>query len=147
MNRTVISPESPAHPANTDHGISLGGRKVERVWDSLFPLSNDCREELILQCQGSPEEICGLITDKMEIFYIANIHEFPRENFYFDLGEFKIAAADIIGNGERIIGMFHTHPTGIPWPSPRDIVGWPNPALGWRYWIATRADVIEWALR
>jgi proteasome lid subunit RPN8/RPN11 len=48
-------------------------------------------------------------------------------------------------NGDSVLGVFHTHPNDVPWPTPGDISGWPNPDLEWRYWIATNHEVIEWS--
>ena len=145
MNRT-ITPDHPAHPTNSDQTLLIGSRKVERVFFHPSPLGEDCQKKLISECRAHENEVCGLITATHKIHYVRNVHEVPRSNFYFDQEEFKDVIAEILGSGHRVIGMFHTHPNGTPWPSPRDIVGWPNPALRWRYWIATRTDVIEWRL-
>jgi proteasome lid subunit RPN8/RPN11 len=92
------------------------------------------------------KEICGLITERGKIWPIANVHESPRANFFFDKDNFIEAVDGIAFQKDKIIGIWHTHPNGQPWPSPRDLVGWPNPALGWRYWIATPKEVLEWKL-
>lgn len=146
MTRTITE-DDPSHPSSTNHLIGTDGRKVDRILFTTSPLSEKARVELKLACETSPVEVCGLITEQMEIHYIANVHEFPRENFYMDHAEFTETVRQIMeGKKDKILGVFHTHPTGIVWPSPRDIVGWPNPDLGWRYFIVTARDVIEWAL-
>lgn len=139
----------PAHPAHSDHLISTGGRKPKRVeLEDIHPhhLSNDCRQEMMMACQSSPIEVCGFVTAKHELHYVANAHENPELNFYMDETEGAEILNKIYASGICIIGVFHTHPNNIPWPSPRDIVGWPDLRLKWRYWIATRSDVLEWTL-
>ncbi|AHZ95372.1 major capsid protein [Mycobacterium phage Damien] len=151
MNIRTVSPESPFHPAHRDHSISLGGRRVERVDDPKLQLCDFVRKQLLAIATKSKNEVCGLISvgddaTSQQIDFVTNVHEFPRDNFYFDQDEFRQLIADLCRNDRRIIGMFHSHPNGVPWPSPRDIVGWPNPGLRWRYWVITPTDVIEWRL-
>lgn len=96
---------------------------------------------------GSNVELCGFITSDDDIWWIDNVHLEPRHNYFFDPQEVETAVHEIYEiRQEKIVGQFHTHPNNVPWPSPRDIAGWPNPDLNWRYWIVTNAEVIEWEL-
>lgn len=142
-----ISEDHPAHPANTNQIISTNGRKVERVFDPIIPLMETTKRRLVLDCHRSSREQCGFLTNREEIFYIQNIHEQNRFNFLMDPAEMLETITEIYEvKQDYIIGVFHTHPNDKPWPSPRDIVGWPNLDLHWRYWIVTNHEVIEWAV-
>lgn len=134
-------------PTATDQIIDIGNRKVERIDMPNHPLRGDTINELVMSCRNSPIEVCGFVTTTGEVHYVGNLHEEPTQNFLMDADEGREVIKEIVlRNHEAILGMFHTHPNNLPWPSPRDIVGWPNPDLGWRYWIATSRDVIEWRL-
>jgi proteasome lid subunit RPN8/RPN11 len=147
VNRTITD-DDPSSPSATNHLISVDGREAQRIFFSAKPLEEKTRSELIAACVGSKIEVCGFITERdREIHYVANVHEFPRENFYMDYDEFSNTVRHIMQyKKDRILGIFHTHPNGTPWPTPRDMVGWPNPDLGWRYFVVTPRDVIEWQL-
>lgn len=121
--------------------------KVVRVQDSPNPLDPEVRSQLVMTCKANREEICGLISNQQGILYVPNSHKEPRFNFYMTLDDLRAALFEIQQIEEqKVIGVFHTHPTNVPWPSPEDISGWPNLALGWRYWIATNHEVVEWSL-
>ena len=143
-----VKPDNPAHPAHTEHLIPTGGRKVERIWHPETPLFEAVQSELTLMCFTNKEEVCGFISEDQDIYYVDNAHEEPTHNFLLDQDSFEAVIRDIYEfHQSRVMGVFHTHPNQLPWPSPRDIVGWPNPELGWRYWIATNMEVTEWALK
>lgn len=135
----------PAHPSNADQLIPTKGRTAERVWDN--PLDQQIQDLLTASCMSSNKERCGFITADEDIFYVDNVHSQPRHNFLMDQGDFEIVVSEIYDIRQtRILGVFHTHPNNVSWPTPRDLVGWPNPDLGWRYWIVTNHTVIEWKL-
>lgn len=138
--------EDPASPSATSHLLNIGGRQVERVWSSPWALPENVQLQLREACLVNSDEICGFITTSLEVHYVDNIHESPRLNFYMDPHEGKEVLHEIVRRGHTVLGMFHSHPNQVPWPSPRDIVGWPNPKLGWRYFIVTKGDVVEWRL-
>jgi proteasome lid subunit RPN8/RPN11 len=139
--------ENPAHPSNCNQLIRTE-RGAERIWHPDTPLFEQVQQELVNKCLASREEKCGLIAvEEQDIYYIDNIHHEPNHNFLMSQSEFKMVVAEIYGQQEdKVLGIFHTHPNNVPWPTPRDLAGWPNPALGWRYWIATGHEVIEWQL-
>ena len=120
--------------------------KVRRVDVPKVKLKPAVAGELIEACRKNRDEVCGLITDQQEILYVPNTHAEPRFNFYMSIEHLRENIFEIAQvKGQRVIGVFHTHHTNIPWPSPVDINGWPNPNLGWRYWIVTQHEVVEWA--
>lgn len=136
---------NPADPSHSNHLISTNGRYAERVWGDL--LLEETQDDLVRFALESDLEICGFITVDQDIFMVKNIHEEPKYNFFMDFDSCSETIREITEvKKSRIMGVFHTHPNNQPWPSPRDIVGWPNLALNWRYWIATRKEVLEWRL-
>jgi proteasome lid subunit RPN8/RPN11 len=139
-----------ASPSHGNHLIPIGDKTVEPIFYPEDPLSPATRNRLILDCHTSKDELCGLLDIQQGIYYIENTHEIAESNFFFDKEEYEIAVNEIFennpGHDEPILGVWHTHPTNIPWPSPRDIRGWPAPALKWRYFIITNREVLEWRL-
>lgn len=120
---------------------------VVRVEHPLNPLSNELLAEMVDACRCNSDEVCGLITNQNDVLYVPNSHVEPRYNFYMENEDMREALHEIVQVQQSVVlGVFHTHHTNIPWPSPVDINGWPNPQLRWRYWIATQHEVIEWRL-
>ena len=89
-------------------------------------------------------EVCGFIDTSYRIHFITNQHEDPAHNFIMDQDEVRRTIERIVVANEKILGVFHTHPSGHGRPSANDIEGWPNKDLGWRYFIATSSDVYDW---
>lgn len=142
MVATVIH---PSHPSHDNHLISTNGRKAKRVFYHESPLFESTTNNLLLDWNREATEQCGFIDEEQEIWYIPNLHEKPRANFLMDT-EVAESVLNKIYSNSSVLGIFHTHPNNVPWPSPRDIVGWPNPKLGWRYFIVTYGEVVEWEL-
>ena len=135
-----------ADPSSVNQLIRTN-RRAQRVWLPEIPLNKDVAEELTTICHSTNTEICGFIDSADEISYIGNHHLHPSHNFLMSAADCEVAFKDIYQKKKRrIIGVFHTHPNNTPWPTPRDLVGWPNPALQWRYFIVTHTSVIEWEL-
>lgn len=143
----MIGVVNPADPSHSNHLISTNGRKACRIWHHESPLYESTVDELLSDWNREPVEQCGFIDSEQELWYVPNVHDMPRMNFLMDndVAE-KILERIFNKEGRTILGIFHTHPNGVTWPSPRDIVGWPNPKLGWRYFIVTGVDVVEWEL-
>lgn len=137
-------------PSHGNHVIPIGDRAVEAVFYPKNPLRLNTKQQLISDCNGSKNELCGLLDVREQIYYIENVHEIAESNFFFDHKDYDVAVAANFENNpgveEPILGIWHTHPTNIPWPSPRDIRGWPEPSLRWRYFIATNREVLEWRI-
>lgn len=135
-----------ASPSHSEHLISTNGRFAERVWHPDVPLFESVHNELMMACISNSDEICGLISTDQELFYIENVHDEPSHNFFMSQEEYKMAVHEIFDNQAEILGVFHTHPNATPWPTPRDLNGWPPFEMNWRYWIVTNKEVIEWRL-
>lgn len=147
MTLVMENLNDPAHPAHSNHVISTNGITAKRVWHPETPLFESTVEYLLLDWGREVTEQCGFIDSAQDIWYINNVHQKPRANFLMDNDQTINTLEKIYNNLSRtVLGIFHTHPNSAPWPSPRDIVGWPNPKLGWRYFIITGKDVLEWEL-
>ena len=144
----MIGLVNPADPSHSNHLISTNGRKARRIWHHESPLYESTVNELLLDWNREVVEQCGFIDSDQELWYVKNAHEHPRSNFFMDNAYAEKTLTQIYKDspGRKVLGIFHTHPNGVTWPSPRDIVGWPNPRLGWRYFIVTGVDVVEWEL-
>jgi proteasome lid subunit RPN8/RPN11 len=147
VNRVDVDLNNPAHPGHSDYLISCKGKKAEQIFYHPEPLYESTVNHLIDELEGHYMEKCGFLTLEEEIVRVQNSHLKPHANFYMEEEDAK-NAIDYIYNdlGTEILGIYHTHPNGYPWPTPRDIRGWPNPALKWRYWLVTRGTVTEWRL-
>lgn len=142
-----LSLDNPAHPGHSNYLISTQGKKAVRVWYPDLPIIESVREELIEECNTHINERCGFISVDWEVWNVANSHEFPRQNYYMRKEDVESIVHEVYDfRKSRIIAVWHTHPDNVPWPSPRDIRGWPNPALEWRYLIITNNDIFEWEL-
>lgn len=138
---------NPAHPEHSDYLISTNGLRAEPVFYPDEPLFESTIVELLEQLDGRYLERCGFIDSEQELHRVENSHADPHSNFYMETEDAKRAIHEIYEIMDRhIMGIYHTHPNGYPWPSPRDIAGWPNPKLGWRYFLVTRGKVTEWRL-
>lgn len=137
----------PADPAHDNYLISTNGVKAQRIWHHDSPLFESTVEELLREWNYEVTEQCGFIDSEQDIWLMVNIHNSPRANFRMDDAQVNNTLHEIYVKRKReVLGVFHTHPNNVTWPSPRDIVGWPNPKLGWRYFIVTKHEVLEWEL-
>lgn len=144
MNNTI----NPARPDSCEQAISTHGRTARRIWTPEEPLDDHIQKMLVGMCLTAGKERCGFISSDEDIWNVKNVHAEPRHNFFMDEEDTRRVVEEIYdGNITSIVGMWHTHPNNVPWPTARDLVGWPNPALGWRYWIVTNREVLEWELR
>ena len=147
MELIDVDLNNPAHPGHSNYLISSKGRTAEPVFYPGIPLPESVRDELLDELFMKPTEHCGFITIEFEVIPVTNCHENPRDNFYMSDEDTTTVLIDIYQKKHtEVLGIYHTHVNGYPWPSPRDLVGWPNPELGWRYFLVTRGDVTEWRL-
>lgn len=135
----------PSDPGHSNHLISTGGLRARRVERQTGKLRLNTKEKLVKLCQNNRNEVCGFIDQREHIHLVKNVHESPRYNFYMDKESFASVVQQVYEvDKSKIIGIFHTHPNNQSWPSPRDIAGWPNRDLNWRYFIATNDELVEW---
>lgn len=141
-----VDTDNPAHRAHSNYLIPTNGYRAECI-ESDLPLHESTISKLLEELEGHYKERCGIITTENNIVYVPNSHEDPHSNFYMDADDGADALNYIRDDlQENILGIWHTHPNGYPWPTPRDICGWPNLSLGWRYFLVTRGAVSEWVL-
>ena len=139
--------DDPAHVSHGDYLISTNGFRAESIEYPCDALPQSTIEKLLSELDGHHMERCGFITNNFEIVRVQNVHTDPHNNFYMDEEDANECFQYIYEElKDHIIGIYHTHPNGYPWPSPRDIVGWPNLALNWRYFLVSRGNVTEWRL-
>lgn len=138
----------PADPSHGDYLISTDGWRAEKLYFTDSPLFESTVSELLHQLELFTIERCGFITtEDQEIVTVDNTHDDPINNFFMEKADYEKALRYIYEETQReVLGIWHTHPNGYPWPSPRDIWGWPNHNLGWRYFLVSRGDVTEWEL-
>jgi proteasome lid subunit RPN8/RPN11 len=136
----------PSSPSATEHLINTGGRRAERVREPNLPAR--LTAGLIEACSEFPQiEICGFIDNEFDFWLAPNVHEEPTHNFLMELDHTRNILNNIYNELHlEVMGIFHSHPNNRPWPSPRDVVGWPNPQLNWRYFLVLKDDVTEWRL-
>lgn len=146
---TITDLNNPAHIAHSNYLIPTNGKRAEPIFHAEVPLLQITINELIAELEGHYLERCGFIDSEMDLFRVQNSHKVPHSNFYMEENDETVQQAlhEIYEIRQtHIIGIYHTHPNGYPWPTPRDIAGWPNPATGWRYFLVTRGEVTEWTL-
>ena len=124
-----------------------GNPDVVRIESPELPLPYDLRHALIRAAATSNgNEVCGFITSRMSPYFLLNVSETPDKNYVCDLKETRRAIELISAGNDRVIGFFHSHPSGFTYPGIQDMAGWPNPDLNWRYFIVTTTGVFEYRL-
>lgn len=138
----------PAHPSHDNYLIDTNGLRAEQIFDPIEPLSDMTIQTLINELESHALERCGFITTvNEEVVVVENSHSNPRMNFFMETDDANSSLEYIYNETQReVLGIWHTHPNGYGWPSPRDILGWPNLQLGWRYFLVFRGNVTEWRL-
>jgi proteasome lid subunit RPN8/RPN11 len=106
---------------------------------------------------GYPHEICGLLIGKMEhdTWFISEARQIENLNkerasdrFQLDPAGYQAVDRELRGNGNEIIGVFHSHPDCPAKPSPTDLE---NAWEGFIYPIISVCDgrvreQLNWAL-
>ena len=84
--------------------------------------------QIVALAAESPDEVCGLLFGTEEggdvhvsaIQPCANVAADPARRFEIDPVALITAYRAARGGGPRIVGHYHSHPSGDPVPSPRD---------------------------
>lgn len=75
--------------------------------------------------KAKPNEVCGLIVGQGEhathIIPIDNVHADPTHYFRMDPTALAQHLPALDRNGQRLLGFYHSHPSGDPVPSETDI--------------------------
>ncbi len=103
--------------------------------------------------QGRPYEVCGLISGWQgianSILPIANIAAAPRTRYLLDPAAFVAAYTQIERSGDELIGIYHSHPMGVPIPSTTDIAEatWPDVVYLIVGFVADTPQMAVWSIR
>lgn len=94
---------------------------------------------------NSIREMCGYILHDGTVIVMPNISASPLDSFEVNAVSQAAVLSNMHGN---VMGMFHTHPRGMCWPSKKDVENWPPAVLqsDIRYFIATTREVGEFRL-
>lgn len=116
------------------------------IWQRIEPvdLPEDVQQTLLtmVMVQSTSQELCGFIDDQGIVYPIKNVAETPLNSYEMD----KEAMMKVIHSDTNIIGTYHSHPSGRPWPSVSDtesITHLYQTGCPWRYFIVTGAGVYE----
>ncbi len=88
-------------------------------------ISSDLLRQLVAEAEVSPDaEICGLLfggDGRIEAAEAcANVAADPARTFEIDPKALFAAHRQARNGGAAVIGHYHSHPSGLPVPSPRD---------------------------
>lgn len=83
--------------------------------------------------QRQPQEACGLLIGSEQtvqrVIPVPNSDPRPEQGFLLDPQALIKALYEVEAAGQKIIGIYHSHPRSAPFPSERDIQGaalWPD---------------------
>ena len=101
----------------------------------------DLCEHLVGEAMIWPNrEICGFILRGWDAEPIDNVAPKDREFYMDEQQQLEV----MMQNRGKIIGVYHSHPSGQTFPSPKDIEYAPR---GMRYWIIASGKVTEWVIK
>lgn len=88
-------------------------------------ISSELLAQLVAAANASPDaEICGLLfgtAGRIEAAEAcANVAANPARTFEIDPKALFVAHRRARGGGPSVVGHYHSHPSGLPIPSPRD---------------------------
>ena len=90
------------------------------------------------------DEVCGLLLGApgrvLRVVRCANVAADPARRFEIDPARLLAAHRDARGGGLRVIGHYHSHPSGDPMPSPRDAA---DAATDGSIWILVAGGVLS----
>ena len=106
-------------------------------------ISSELLRRLVAEAAASPNaEVCGLLfgaTGRIDAAKAcANVAANPERTFEIDPAALFVAHRRARSGGMAVIGHYHSHPSGLPVPSPRDAAQ----AMGdGAVWVILGADV------
>jgi proteasome lid subunit RPN8/RPN11 len=88
-------------------------------------IASEVLDAILAAAAADPHrEVCGLLFGSRERIVAAaaaaNVAAAPHDSFEIDPGALFAALRAERAGGPRMIGHYHSHPTGRPEPSPRD---------------------------
>jgi proteasome lid subunit RPN8/RPN11 len=101
------------------------------------------RNELRARAAETDDEICGLVlgsgNDVARLVPCTNVAADPKVRFEIDPGALIAAHRAARGGGEQVIGHYHSHPSGMARPSPRDAA---DAAADGSIWLIVAGEVV-----
>jgi proteasome lid subunit RPN8/RPN11 len=106
-------------------------------------IASELVAQIVAEAQSSPGiEICGLLLDGRAV-PCRNVADRPAIRFEIDPAALIAALRDERCGGPRILGCYHSHPSGSATPSPRDAAD--AAANGWLWLIVgAQGTVSAW---
>ena len=89
--------------------------------------------------KAGPREICGFLLDDWTVLEGYNVANSDSE---FEIDE-RTTLYAFVEQGDKLMGVYHSHPRGSLEPSQADINNAPE---GLRYFIVTPRQVQEWVI-
>ena len=114
--------------------------------DSTVRISRSLLERIVSEAASSREEICGLLLgagdEIADSQACRNVHATPATRFELDPRALFAALRTARGGGPAILGHYHSHPSGLAYPSPTDAASAaPDGAL---WLIVADTEVTAW---
>lgn len=104
--------------------------------ESTVTLADGAREEMIEHARdGAPLEVCGVLGGRRgdpirvrTVHRAENVAENPRRTYVIDPAEQYAHMEAVEGDGDDVVGFYHSHPDGPPRPSATDAARatWPG---------------------
>ena len=115
------------------------GMEIELTRAAIERLATAAKEAL-------PNEACGLLLglgSRIErVREVANVHPEPVTHFEIDPKELIAAHRAARHGGPEVVGYFHSHPDGLPEPSPTDLSHATGDGRVWA--IVSKGDIAFW---
>lgn len=88
-------------------------------------IARDALDRIVAETAADPgREVCGLLLGTPTLIAVAlpcpNVAPDPAIRFEIDPARLLAAHRAARGGGPAVIGSYHSHPTGLAMPSPRD---------------------------
>lgn len=107
-------------------------------------MTDACKQMMAHASRDYPEEACGLLVqmDEGAVWAVQcrNISQSPKASYEIHPDDLRLVYEEA---GWRVIGVYHSHPSGSPEPSKTDLK-FLDPSL--RYFIVTREGVHEFEM-
>ena len=92
----------------------------------IMKIKKSCFSEMIEYCKvDHPHEACGILAGKdnliTKVYRMTNTSEMPATCYFMDPQEQLKVFKEMRNSGLDMLGIYHSHVAGPPYPSPRDV--------------------------